>query len=71
MVTEDGITRDVVVCFFEKANTSRFSWNGKQYEVYQLDRFTLRVKYDTIDRTPYLLVAYNRLSLLLNTTLAQ
>jgi hypothetical protein len=36
-----------------------------------MDKFTLRVKFDPLNKTPYLLVASNRPSLLLNTPLAQ
>ena len=71
VVTESGITKDVEVWLLNREKESRVTYNGKVYKLLQMDKFTLRVKFDPLNKTPYLLVANNRPSLLLNTPLAQ
>lgn len=71
VVTESGITKDVEVWLLNNKDKKCYvNYNGKQYELMEMARFTLRVKYDTINKTPYILVANDRPSLLLNAPLA-
>lgn len=69
VVTKSGITDDIQVWLLNNGEKSHVSYNGKQYDLMEMDRFTLRVKYDRFNNRPYLLVANNRPALLLNAPL--
>lgn len=69
VVTKSGITDDIQVWIFSNKEKGHINYNGKQYELIEMDRFTLRVKYDRFNNKPYLLVANDRPALLLNTPL--
>lgn len=71
VVTKSGITNDIQVWLLSDGEKSRVSYNGKQYDLMTMDRFTLRVKYDRFNNRPYLLVTNDRPALLLNATLAK
>ena len=71
VVTKSGITDDVQVWLLNNGDKTNFKYNDKPYELFALDRFTLRVKYDRFNNRPYLLVASDRPAHLLNTPLAR
>lgn len=69
VVTKSGITDDIQVWLLNNKEKSHVSYKNKQYELMAMDRFTIRVKYDRFNNSPYLLVANDRPALLLNTSL--
>ena len=69
VVTKSGITDDIQVWLLSNGEKSHVNYNGKQYELMAMDRFTIRVKYDRFNNRPYLLVANDRPALLLNAPL--
>ncbi|MCR4768644.1 MAG: hypothetical protein K5874_00280 [Bacteroidaceae bacterium] len=71
VVTKSGITDDIQVWLLRGGEKSHVNYNGKQYELMAMDRFTIRVKYDRFNNWPYLLVANDRPALLLNVPLKQ
>lgn len=71
VVTKSGITDDIQVWLSSDSEKKHFAYDDKQYELLEMDRFTLRVKYDRFNNRPYLLVAYNRPAHLLNISLAR
>ena len=71
VITKSGITDDIQVWLLSNDEKTHFNYDGKQYELMEMDRFTLRVKYDRFNNSPYLLVANDRPAHLLNTPLAR
>lgn len=71
VVTKSDITDDIQVWLFSNGEKKQLTHNGKQYELMEMDRFTLRVKYDRFNNRPYLLVANDRPAQLLNVPLAK
>lgn len=71
VVTKSGITDDIQVWILSKNGSTHFPHNGKQYELMEMDRFTLRVKYDQFNNRPYLLVANDHPAQLLNAPLVR
>ena len=69
VVTNDGITRDLQIWILNKDKKNKVQYNGKSLDVMQMDRFTLKVRFDTFNRKPYLLVALDRSAQLLNISL--
>ena len=69
VITNDGITRDLQIWILNKQKRSMVQYNGKALEVMQLDRFTLKVRFDSFNRKPYLLVAQDKPAQLLNISL--
>lgn len=69
VVTKAGITDDIQVWLINYDRITNFNYQDKQYELIEIDRFTLRVKYDSINNRPYLLVANDRPAHLLNVPL--
>ena len=70
VVTKSGITNDIQVWVHDKDKTRQVEYHGKRHELWQMDRFTLRVRYDSFNDTPYLLVACNRPAFVLSASLA-
>lgn len=70
VVTTDGITNDIQVWQLTNGHKSYVTYKDKRVEVMEMDRFTLRVKFDRFNNCPYLLVANDRPALLLNAPLA-
>ncbi len=66
IITKSGITDDIQVWLLSNGEKTQVTHNGKQYELLEMDRFTLRVKYDRFNKRPYLLVANDRPAQLLN-----
>ena len=71
VVTKSGITDDIQVWLLSNGEKTQVSHNGKQYELLEMDRFTLRVKYDRFNQRPYLLVANDRPAQLLNVPISR
>lgn len=69
VVTKSDITDDIQVWLLNNGEKKQISYNGKQYEIMEMDRFTLRVKYDAFNKRPYLLLASDRPAQLLNAPL--
>lgn len=70
VVTKTGITNDIQVWLLKNAKSLHFDYNGKNYELLEIERFIIRVKYDRFNNRPYLLVANDRPAHLLNTPLS-
>lgn len=70
VVTKSHITEDIQIWLLSNNAKTSFKHNEKKYELLEMDRFTLRVKYDRINNTPYLLVTNDRPARLLNTPLS-
>lgn len=70
VTTTDGITHGLQVWLLTHGTNCYVNYKGKRYGLMEMDRFTLRVKYDHFNRCPYLLVANDRPALLLNAPLA-
>ena len=60
VITKSGITDDIQVWILNNEEKSQVAYNGKQYDLLKMDKFTLRVKYDRFNNRPYLLVANDR-----------
>lgn len=71
VVTTDGITNDIQVWQLTNGHKSYVTYKDRRIEVMEMDRFTLRLKYDRFNNCPYLLVANDRPALLLNASLAK
>lgn len=70
VITDYGITKDIQIWILNKQKTSQFTYNSKTYQVMQMDRYTLKVRFDQFNKRPYLLVALDRPAHLLNIPLA-
>ena len=60
ITTSSGITRDLQVWIRTNEPPTKVSFNGHSYNLYSMDRFTLKVRFDTYNNNPYLLVANDR-----------
>lgn len=69
VVTKSGITNDIQVWVRDESMTRSITYYGKRHELWQMDRFTLRVRFDNFNDTPYLLVACDRPALVPSATL--
>jgi len=70
VVTKSGITNDLQVWIQDKEYAERVSYLGKSYGIFQMDRYTLKVRFDHFNKRPYLLVACDRPALVLNMPIA-
>ncbi len=59
MFTPSGITSDLQI-WVHRNEKSSINYLGKGAEIYILDRFTLKVRYDSFHHRPYLLLSYDR-----------
>lgn len=71
MFTLSGITSDLQVWVQSEKPPRIVKFKGKDVKVWQIDRFTLKVRFDTFNKRPYLLIACDRPASLLNVTLNQ
>lgn len=71
VVTQSDITKDVEVWELNQEKKGSVTYKGKRHALMVMDRYTLRVKNDPINKTPYMLVANNRPALLLNVPLSE
>ena len=71
VITKSGITDDIQVWILSDNEKKQFNHNGRQYDLMEMDRFTIRVKYDRFNNRPYLLIANDRPAQLLNAPLAR
>lgn len=70
IISTDGITNDVQLWIRdESAVVETVNYQGKPIKIKQYDRFTLKVRYDRLNRRPYLLVAYSATAKLLGYSL--
>ncbi len=69
--TQSGITRDLQVWVQSEQPPTTVKFKGKDVKVWQMDRFTLKVRFDTFNHRPYLLIASDRPASMLNVTLSQ
>lgn len=70
IVTKSGITNDLQIWIQNKDIQGHVTYNNHPYQVFQMDRYTLKVRFDTFNHTPYLLVACDRPAQLLNIPLS-
>ena len=68
MFTQSGITNDLQVWVYN-GQEQRVSYLGAKAKVWTLDRFTLKVRFDSLNSQPYLLIASDRPALLLGVPL--
>lgn len=72
VVTKSDITHDLQIWLYKHdAECNIVDYCGKHFKVLEMDRFTLRVKYDNFNKRPYLLVANDSPALLLNAPLSE
>ena len=71
MFTQSGITRDLQVWVQSEETPTTVRFKDQNVRVWRIDRFTLKVRFDTFNHCPYLLIAYDRPASLLNVTLEQ
>ena len=71
VVTKSGITNDIMVWLQNKSYLEHVKYLDKEYQVFQMERYTLKVRFDHFNKNPYLLVACNRPALILNMPLAR
>ena len=69
--TQSGITRDLQVWVQSEQPPIKVKFKGKDVKVWQIDRFTLKIRFDTFNHRPYLLIASDRPASMLNVTLSQ
>lgn len=69
VITRSGITNDIQVWIKSQERQEPIRYQQTTFSVKKMDRFTLRVKYDRFNRTPYLLVANDRPAFLLGASL--
>ena len=55
VVTNSGITKDIQVWVLNQKVKSQITYHGNQYDILQLDRFTLKVRFDSYNHRPCLL----------------
>ena len=61
LFTQSGITRDLQVWEFNPSTPYQtINYLGKQVKYWTLNRFTLKVRFDAVNRHPYLLIASDR-----------
>lgn len=71
VVTQSGITNDIQVWIQNQEKTQTVQYSGKTYKVFQMDRYTLKIRFDNFNKKPYLLVACDRPAQLLNIPLSK
>lgn len=71
VVTKSGIIDDIQVWLLANGDKKHIYHDNKQYDLMEMDRFTIRVKYDHYNNCPYLLVANDRPAIMLNVPIAR
>lgn len=69
ITTTSGITRDLQVWTRTNETPIIVQYNNNSYNIYHLDRFTLKVRFDNYNHKPYLLVANDSPALIMGVTL--
>ena len=69
VTTTSGITRDLQVWIRTNEAPTKVFFNNHAYNIYNMDRFTLKVRFDTCNSHPYLLVANDRPAKIMEVTL--
>lgn len=69
ITTSSGITRDLQVWLRTGEKPTKVYFNNHSYNVYSMDRFTLKVRFDSFNNNPYLLIAYDRPAQILGVTM--
>ena len=69
ITTSSGITRDLQVWLRTNDAPTKVTYNEHSYNLYSMDRFTIKVRFDNYNHTPYLLVANDRPALIMGVTL--
>ena len=71
VITKSGITHDLQIWLYTHQVKEQVTYFERKYDLVEMDRFTLKVKYDTLSHRPYILVANDRPALLLNIPLSR
>ncbi len=71
VITKSGITHDLQIWLYTHQVKEQVTYFDRKYDLVEMDRFTLKVKYDTLSHRPYILVANDRPALLLNIPLSR
>ena len=68
VVTRSGVTRDLQI-WIKTNGTQKVTYLNNVFFLYVMDKFTVKVKYDTYNHNPYILVSSDKSSLLMGVTL--
>ena len=71
VVTKSGITDDLQVWKLAKGEVRTVKYKGQNIKLWTMDRFTLKVRYDSFNQCPYIMVACDRPALLFNVPLSE
>lgn len=71
VLSSSSITHDLEVWIPSNERPSSVKYYGTDCPIILLDKYTLRIKYDSYNRTPYLLIALDRPGKLLNIPLSK
>ena len=68
VVTRSGVTRDLQI-WIKTNDYQKVTYHNNEFFLYVMDKFTVKVKYDTFNHNPYILVSSDRPSLLMGVTI--
>ncbi len=68
VVTRSGVTRDLQI-WIKTNDYQKITYHNNEFFLYVMDKFTVKVKYDTFNHKPYILVSSDRPSLLMDVTI--
>ena len=71
MFTKSGITDDLQVWKQSEEEVKTVKYKGNDVRLWPIDRFTLKVRYDSFNHCPYIMVACDRPTLLFNAPLSE
>lgn len=71
MFTKSGITDDLQVWKQSEEKVKTVKYKGSDVRLWPIDRFTLKVRYDSFNHCPYIMVACDRPTLLFNAPLSE
>ena len=69
VTTTSGVLRDIQIWVRTNEVPIKVQYNNHRYNLYSMDRFTLKVRFDTYNETPYLLVANDRPALIMGVSM--
>ena len=71
MFTKSGITDDLQVWKCSNDEVKTVKYKGNDVRLWPIDRFTLKVRYDSFNQCPYIMVTCDRPTLLFNAPLSE
>lgn len=71
VITNSGITNDIQVWVLDTSKETSVTYHNTRYKIRNIDRFSLKIRYDQVNQTPYLLVALDSPAHLLDAPLEE